>query len=156
MVTYVVEFLVAMGATTAFAVLFAVPKKDLVFCGISGALGWIFYYVFVDIGLSPVFACLAATFVLTVLARAMAVIRKNPATVYLLTGIFPLVPGAGLYYTAYSLIIGDNAQFSAQGLQTLEIAFAITFGIIFGFSIPQALFHKIGAKFEKFHKERLP
>lgn len=147
--TFAVQFLVAMAATIAFAVLFSVPKGDLVFCGISGALGWIFYYVMTGADLSPVFASLVATFVLTVFSRAMAVIRKNPATVYLLTGIFPLVPGAGIYYTVYGLITGDNAQFSAKGLETLEIAFAITFGIIFGFAIPQALFHRLGNALEK-------
>ncbi|MCM1431472.1 MAG: threonine/serine exporter family protein [Muribaculaceae bacterium] len=145
----VIEFLVAMAATVAFAVLFSVPKNDLLLCGISGALGWIFYYVCTGADFGPVFACLLATFILTFFSRAMAVIRKNPATVYLLTGIFPLVPGAGIYYTAYGLITGDNAQFSAKGIETLEIAFAITFGIIFGFAIPQALFHKLGNWLER-------
>lgn len=154
MVTYLVEFLVAMLATIAFAVLFSVPKKELAFCGISGAIGWIVYYAFTEADLSPVFACLIGTLILTIFARAMAVIRKNPATVYLLTGIFPLVPGAGVYYSAYNLITGNNALASAKGLQTLEIAFAITFGIIFGFSIPQALFHKLGAQIEKYHKKK--
>ena len=88
-------------------------------------------------------ASLVATFILTVFSRTTAVIRRNPATVYLLCGIFPLVPGAGIYYTAYYLIIGDNARFSSKGLETFEVALAIVFGIIFGFAIPEALFHKL-------------
>ena len=63
---------------------------------------------------------------------------------FLLTGIFPLVPGAGIYYTVYALINEENQAFSSNGLQTLEIALAITFGIIFGFAVPQGLFHKLG------------
>lgn len=61
-----------------------------------------------------------------------------------LSGIrdFPLVPGAGIYYTAYYLISGMPAKCSAKGLETFEIALAIVFGIIFGFSIPETLFHK--------------
>lgn len=140
---YVVQFVVAMVATIAFAVLFSVPRKEVVFCGISGALGWICYYLVMGMGFGPVPACLVGTFVLTVFSRCMAVIRENPATVYLLTGIFPLVPGAGIYYTAYYLIIGDNARFSAKGVETLEDALAITFGIIFGFAIPQKLLKKL-------------
>jgi uncharacterized membrane protein YjjB (DUF3815 family) len=52
------------------------------------------------------------------------------------------VPGAGIYYTAYYLITGQAKLFSAKGLETLEVALAIVFGIIFGFAIPQALFQK--------------
>ena len=110
--TYVIQFVFAMIATIAFALLFCAPKKELVFCGLSGALGWIVYYI------------------------------RNPATVYLLCGIFPLVPGAGIYYTAYYLITKESALFSAKGLETFEIALAIVFGIIFGFAIPEAIFHR--------------
>ena len=35
-----------------------------------------------------------------------------------------------------------EAKCSAKGLETFEIALAIVFGIIFGFSIPETLFHK--------------
>ena len=140
---YVLEFVMAFVATFAFAFLFCVPKKELVFSGLSGALGWIVYYGITHQELSPVLASLVATFILTVFSRTTAVIRRNPATVYLLCGIFPLVPGAGIYYTAYYLIIGDNARFSSKGLETFEVALAIVFGIIFGFAIPEALFHKL-------------
>ena len=88
------------------------------------------------------FRSLVATFVLTILSRILAVARCNPATIYLVSGIFPLVPGAGIYYTAYYLISGMPAKCSAKGLETFEIALAIVFGIIFGFSIPETLFHK--------------
>ena len=104
------------------------------------------YYGIVHQDLSPVLASLVATFILTVFSRTTAVIRRTPATVYLLCGIFPLVPGAGIYYTAYYLITGDNARFTSKGLETFEIALAIVFGIIFGFAIPEALFHKLNRR----------
>ena len=97
-------------------------------------------------GINSVLASLVASFALTVLARAFAVIRKNPVTVYILPGIFPLVPGAGIYYTAYYLFIGNNEMSGFKGLETLEIAGAIVFGIIFGFGIPQRWFHKLSPK----------
>ena len=143
---YILEFIMAFGATFSFAFLFFVPKKELLFSGLSGALGWIVYYGIVHQDLSPVLASLVATFILTVFSRTTAVIRRTPATVYLLCGIFPLVPGAGIYYTAYYLITGDNARFTSKGLETFEIALAIVFGIIFGFAIPEALFHKLNRR----------
>ena len=140
--TYVIQFVLAMIATIAFALLFCAPKKELVFCGLSGALGWIVYYILFQLNGNVVLASLVATFILTVFSRTMAVVRRNPATVYLLCGIFPLVPGAGIYYTAYYLITKESALFSAKGLETFEIALAIVFGIIFGFAIPEAIFHR--------------
>lgn len=142
----IVQFLVAMIATIAFAILFSAPKKELLLCGISGAIGWLIYYVITRAGLSPVLASLLGTFALTLFSRTMAVVRLSPATMYLLPGIFPLVPGAGIYYTAYDLITGDGGIASSKGVETLELALAITFGIIFGFAIPQALFSRLGKK----------
>ena len=54
-------------------------------------------------------ASLLAVIPLTLLARILAITLRTPVTVFLLTGIFPLVPGAGIYYSAYYFIQGDNA-----------------------------------------------
>jgi uncharacterized membrane protein YjjB (DUF3815 family) len=142
--TYVIQFVVAFFATLGFAIIFSSPKSELAFCGFTGALGWIIYYIILERGMHFVVACLIATMCLTIIARALAVIRKSPGTTYLLTGIFPLVPGAGIYYTAYYLFTGDQAMFAAKGMETFETAAAIVFGIIFGFSIPQKLFSRLG------------
>lgn len=143
---YILEFIIAMLATISFAVLFTAPKREVVYCGLTGALGWIVYYVMTENGINLVLASMVATFCLTVLARCFAVVRKTPVTVYLLSGIFPLVPGAGIYYTAYYLFMGNTEMSGFKGLETLEIAGAIVFGIIFGFGIPQWLFHKLSPK----------
>ena len=149
----VIEFIVAMFATISFAILFNAPKKEVICCGLTGALGWTVYYGMTQLGSGSVLASLVATFCLTVLARAFAVVRKSPVTVYILPGIFPLVPGAGIYYTAYYLFIGNTDMSGFKGLETLEIAGAIVFGIIFGFGIPQALFHKLSPKKVDFNEE---
>ena len=142
----ILEFIVAMFATISFAVLFNAPRKEVICCGLTGALGWAVYYGMTQNGINLVLSSLVATFCLTVLARAFAVVRKSPVTVYILPGIFPLVPGAGIYYTAYYLFIGNTQMSGFKGLETLEVAGAIVFGIIFGFGIPQSLFHKLSPK----------
>ena len=139
----IIEAIVAMFATISFAILFNAPKKEVFYCGLTGSLAWTIYYGMTEQGINSVLASLVASFGLTILARAFAVIRKSPVTMYLLPGIFPLVPGAGIYYTAYYLFIGNNEMSGFKGLETLEIAGAIVFGIIFGFGIPQRWFHKL-------------
>ena len=43
--SYVLQFFIAAIATVTFAILFAAPKKELVFCGVSGGLAWLVYFI---------------------------------------------------------------------------------------------------------------
>lgn len=142
-VNSLIQFVVAMLATIAFAILFMAPRKELLFCGFTGALGWLVYYIMTQLYVNIIMSAAVATFVLTIFARAFAVIRRTPATVYLIAGIFPLVPGAGIYYTAYYLFNNNNSLSGAKAIETFELAGAIVFGIIFGFAIPQKIFQRL-------------
>ena len=67
-------------------------------------MGWFVYELAVLYGADAAAASLIAIIPLSLAARICAVLLKTPVTVFLLTGIFPLVPGAGIYYTAYYFI----------------------------------------------------
>ena len=135
---FIIQFIVALFATLSFAVIFSAPKKELFYCGFTGALGWIIYYIMVQFDMGVVFPSLIATLCLTIMARIFAAARSMPVTVYLLSGIFPLVPGAGIF--------NDRALSSSKGIETFEVAGAIVLGIIFGFGIPQSLFNLLKPK----------
>ena len=141
-INYVIEFIVAMISTIAFAIIFSAPKSELVYCGISGAIGWIFYSVLSSIIGAPTLGNMIGSLILTLFSRSLAAKRKNPVTIYLITGIFPLVPGAGIYYTSYYLIMNDMETFGSYGLSTIKTAGAIVMGIIFGMAFPQSWFNK--------------
>ena len=143
--TYIIEFIVGMIATIAFAIVFSAPKSELVYCGISGAIGWIFFSVISNTLGAPTLGNVVGSLALTVFSRALASKRKNPVTVYLVAGIFPLVPGAGIYYTSFYLITNDMVNFSAYGLSTLKTAGAIVMGIILGMAFPQVWFNTVFA-----------
>ena len=66
---------------------------------------------------------------------------KTPVTVFLLTGIFPLVPGAGIYYTAYYFIQGENAFSLANGISTFKVAVALAVGIALVLGLPMPSGH---------------
>jgi uncharacterized membrane protein YjjB (DUF3815 family) len=141
-VDYIIQFIVAMVATLAFAIVFSAPKGELIYCGISGAIGWIFFKIISDMLGAPSLGNIVGSLFLTIFSRSIASKRKNPVTVYLITGIFPLVPGAGIYYTSYYLIMNDMDMFATYGLSTIKTAGAIVMGIIFGMAIPQSWFNK--------------
>ena len=100
----VIHFIVSTIATFAFAKLFNAPTKELLYCGITGGIGWVIYFILSNNNLGVVLPMLISSFGLTIFARIIAAVRRVPATVYLVCGIFPLVPGRGVYYTIYYLI----------------------------------------------------
>ena len=136
----IIQFFVAMIATASFAVLFYAPKKTLLLAAITGAIGWIIYLSLKNFGYSSIIYAFTSAFVLTLLSRIFAVIMKNPVTMYLIPGIFPIVPGAGIYQTAYYFFMNNMSLFVYNVLETIKIALSITFGIIFALAIPQKLF----------------
>jgi len=92
MLTMIIQIAVAFVATVSFAVLFQVPKEQYVYSGICGAAGWWCYLLVMANYPSPTVSSFAAVVVLTIMARVFAVYRKTPVTVFLICGLFPLVP----------------------------------------------------------------
>lgn len=146
---FIVQCAVAFVATVAFAALFHVPPVQYAYAGVTGAAGWAFYLLSLQLHPSPVAASFVATVVLAVLARAFAVVRQCPSTVFLISGIFPLVPGVGIYYTTYYFIMSDNALAAAKGAETFKIAVAIALGIVAVASLPGGLFAKLARHAKK-------
>lgn len=148
------QIIISMLATLAFVILFNAPKKEYFFCAITGCVGWMTYRLCINYGTGTALASLWAAVVLTLLARILSAIRRTPVTIFLVTGIFTLVPGAGVYYASYYLIMNDIAQFMSKGLETFKIAGAIVLGIVFGLALPQTWFNQLGKLAEKNRKEK--
>ena len=70
-------------------------------------------------------------------------LKNCQCTIFLISGIFPLVPGAGVYWTAY-YIVTDQLRLAVQtGYQAVKCAVAIVLGIVFIFELPQKMFLSI-------------
>ena len=91
-------------------------------------------------GLSSTFSNFWGTVFIAYFSRLFAIIRKNPISVFLISGIITLVPGAGIYNTMFNVIMSDNKMASFYGIETLKIACAIAFGIIVILALPQFMF----------------
>jgi len=136
-----VQTLAAFVGTTAFAVLFGVPRKQYVPSGVVGALGWLLYLIlFRHAGLSAAVGTVLSTVFIGILSRVFAVREKCPAAVFLLCGIFPLVPGAGVFWCTYYLISSHLDLSSTAGFTAAKIAISIVLGIILAMELPQRLF----------------
>ena len=137
---FLMGILCAAVGTIAFSVLFFVPERDYGFCGLCGGAGWAVYSLMTGKGTSVTEATFFATLAVIFLSRLFAVMERCPVTLFLIPGIFPLVPGAGVYWTSY-YIVTDNLPLALQtGFAALKVAVAIVLGIIFVFELPQGLF----------------
>ena len=138
---YFAHFVVAVIATISFGITFQMPRRHYLACGLTGAVGWMVYIFGVELfALSPAIATLVATLPLTGCARFFAIRHKAPVTIFLLPGIFPLVPGAGIYRAAYYMVT-DQLYLAVQtGFDAVKMAVAIVLGIVFVFEIPQTVF----------------
>lgn len=134
------QFFLSFCGTVAFAMLFHLPVKQYIASGIVGATGWVVYTLMMQLQSSTAVASLVAVLPLTALARLFATRRKAPITLFLLCGIFPLVPGAGIYYTAYYFITDQRDLTAIKGAETLQIAGALALGIVLVLSLPSRLF----------------
>ena len=130
---YFAHFVVAVIATISFGITFQMPRRH----GLTGAVGWMVYIFGVELfALSPAIATLVATLPLTGCARFFSIRHKAPVTIFLLPGIFPLVPGAGIYYTAYYFLQGEEVLFASKGAETFKVALALALGIALVCSLP--------------------
>lgn len=62
----IIEAIVAMFATISFAILFNAPKKEVLYCGLTGSLAWTVYYGMTQDGINSVLASLVSAFALTI------------------------------------------------------------------------------------------
>ena len=121
--------LYAFLACAAFCVVFEVKKPlFILLCSTCGAVGWAAFLLvgLLDEGVVQYFI---ATIVVSLLSEILARLLKAPATIFLIVGIIPMVPGGGLYYTMDYLINGNLDLFVQKGIQTAAYAGAIAVGV---------------------------
>ena len=135
------QMLAAFIGTFAFAILFGAPRREYVTAGLIGAIGWgIFLALTRYAAMGATFAIVLSTAVVCILSRYASVLRKCPSTVFLLCGIFPLVPGAGIFWFTYYLVSNQFQLSLTTGFTAAKAAIAIVLGIIFAMELPQRLF----------------
>lgn len=139
------EILAAVIGTVSFSLLFGVPRKEYPWCGLIGGAGWAVYLLAVSVW-GDTGAVLAAAVVVVFLSRLAAVAKECPVTIFLISGIFPLVPGAGVYWTVYYIVTDELSLAVQHGYMAVKTAVAIVLGIVFVFELPQGVFRFLMGK----------
>ena len=119
-----------------FSILFNIHKLGILLCALGGTIAWISYCITLELMQDGISAYFVSAFVASLYSEILARIRKFPALSYLVISIFPMIPGAGVYYTMIWAVRGNMEQFFNQGMYTAAIAGVMAVGIL----LPSTLF----------------
>lgn len=127
--SYFLPVAYAFAACLGFGGLYNLHGRPVFWAAVGGALGWLAYLLTLLFSMDIV-ACFISAAVVATYAEILARLQKRTVTTYLLIGIIPMVPGAGIYHTMEYCIQGNTMLFITEGLHTLGMAGALAIGIL--------------------------
>ena len=133
----------AFIGTIGFSALFGAPRRYYLDCGLAGTAGWAVYLLLASAGPTHVVgAAFLGALAVAVMAHLLSVTRRCPVTVFLICGIIPLVPGGGIFWTAYYIITNQLRLAATTGFTALKVTIAIAGAIILAAALASRLQRK--------------
>lgn len=146
---YISQALYSLLSTFGFAILFNGPKNCLVKASVCGMMGWTVNIFAQNMIGSRTVATFLGAMTVGIMGEIFAKLFKKPATMFIIPGVIPLVPGAGMYYTMLSLMTGEFNDTARLGSETVFTAFSIAIAIIISSSLNRALLKLLELKSDK-------
>ena len=125
-----IQCLACMIGCIGFSIFFNIHGGGVLLCALGGMLTWFVYAICLKLGIGEIAAYFFGAVFASAYAESMARIRKCPAISFLVISIFPLIPGAGVYYTMEFAVKGQMDQFANKGMFTAAIAGVMAVGIL--------------------------
>jgi uncharacterized membrane protein YjjB (DUF3815 family) len=132
---YLWQFFLAFGGTACAAILFNVPRRALLVCGLLGSAGWFVNLALAQNGSPAVASNFIAALVVSLGAEACARRMRLPVSCFAAPGIIPLVPGVSAYHAMYAFVNEHFEHGTEYAIKTLLIAVAISAGLVLAGSL---------------------
>lgn len=128
------------GASATLSYCSNISKKDIFWGAIVGGLGWFVYSLLIpNGGKAGTESYFWGSIAVALLSEVLALLKKNPATVYLIPGLLPLVPGSGMFQTMRAAVTGDLDNALHLALTTLTSAGATALAVAIITSVARLL-----------------
>ena len=101
-----------------FCIIFNIHGWGSLLCALGGMLTWVLYKLCLLLAGGDLMPLFWATLFAATYAEVMARVRRCPAISYLVIAIFPLIPGAGVYFTMNYAVQGEMELFISKGMHT--------------------------------------
>ena len=112
------NLLTALFSTVGYCLLMNVPRNKIVPASINGMLSWGLYLLLKDHIESVFYLLVVVASFTAAYSEVAAKIAKTPATVFLLPGLIPLIPGGFVYY---AMLAGQWAVGIAAGICVVAV-----------------------------------
>jgi uncharacterized membrane protein YjjB (DUF3815 family) len=130
-VTYILQFILSFFASFSFGILFNAPRRVLLNCGLTGAVGWIVHFTSTQFHIESLLATFFGAVGLTVVSIYSSRALKVPIVIFITCGIIPLVPGGTAYESMRHIVMSQYMHALEFGFEAALVAMALAFGIIF-------------------------
>lgn len=125
----IIKLVCAAVGSLGFGMYVNSKNNKLFSIAISGFLNYFSYYATYKMTGSVFTASTVCALVTFVYSNIMAYVEKCPSTVFILTGLIPIVPGASLFYMMQNLVLSNKALFIKYGIEASWTVIGIAFGI---------------------------
>jgi len=124
------EIFLAFIASLCPGIMYNVARKNLLWVGLAGMFGWITYASMLEYSGNVVFSSFLGAVVVGLYSESVARLRKAPAMVFSIPGIFPLVPGIAIYNSTQYIAENNLSKAANTGIEAISCAGAIACGIL--------------------------
>lgn len=116
-------------AGAGFGMLQSAPKKAVLWGGVLGLIGYMAYWLFMQLGVTEAPAMFLGMLLAAIGAQIFARKIKMISTVFVTISMMPMVPGLGLYRAMSALAQGDLSLGGSVGAHTMLLILMIAMGI---------------------------
>lgn len=135
----VIKLIAVFLMGTAVGMLYRIPRNLLLYGSFTGVIVWLVAYGTTQQGASPVLSAFFGGSTVGFVSMILARMLKKPATIFVIPGFLPLVPGRDAYTAMKFMVEGTYNQGVSTAMQTLLTGGAIAFGIFLSSTIYRLL-----------------
>ena len=128
--TEILQIITGFLGSFAFALLFNIRGKKLVFAALGGFLSWMLFVLLKFVTENEPIRYFIVAVLISVYAEILARLLKTPTTTFVISSLIPLIPGGSLYYTMSTMLEGVNDAFLGRAIYTVELTAALALGIV--------------------------
>lgn len=133
-----ITYLFAYVTSAAIAISFRSPRRAIPWVGVSGLGAWAGYDIALRAGAPEPLAVFLGALTLGAVGEVLARRLREPTILFVIPGLFPLVPGIIAYNGMLLLAREETAEAAQQLSRALFIAGALAAGL----AVPPALFRR--------------
>lgn len=125
----ILESFAAFVSVLAFSVVIDIPRRYILQAGFVGGIGWFFYLYAYELYDKVWVATFVAGFVIALIAHIFAKVYKAPVTIFLISGMIPIVPGGQMYRSVYYILMSNEEKAGYYIRESIQVAGAMALAI---------------------------